>query len=114
MVLRPDPKVTHVLVGSLSLKDGFVEGSDGCEGDGGYDDIREGAQVVVRSQGKTIATTDLGSGRRVDGACAFLFLVSELPDAEFYSVEVSHRGGLEYSRDQMEATDWEPTISLGG
>jgi hypothetical protein len=34
-------------------------------------------------------------------------------DADFYSVEVSHRGEITYSRDELEAAGWSIDLTLG-
>jgi len=94
-----------------------------CYGTGGYDDVNEGAQVVVKdSGGQVIGAGGLGPGlavgeptssRRFTDFCVFLFEVAALPDSEFYSVEVSHRGELTYSATKLEADGWEVVLSLG-
>jgi hypothetical protein len=108
---------------------GTFEVGDECFGEGGSSDINEGADVTVRNQsGETIALGSLGPGQLQEAfpggsdrdkygafglACVFSFEVGEVPDAEFYSVEVSHRGETSYSRDDMEANSWTVELSLG-
>ena len=108
---------THTLAGTMELtdSDGYsVTGYNACAGNGGYDDIDMGALVVVRdASGQTIATSDLGWGRERDGACRFDFEVPDVPKADFYEIEISHRGGLSYSYDEMEALGWDVAFSLG-
>lgn len=85
---------------SLSSSDARSTGSpDGCAGDGGYDDIRGGALVTVQdSSGKIVGTGALDSGYDSGIICVFSFRVADVPDdSDFYSVEVSHRGGLTYT-----------------
>ena len=86
-----------------------------CAGSGGYDDIRASAQVIVKDQdGKTIGTSQLGPGTQTQASdCLFTFTVSGLPKAEFYSVEVSHRGALSWSFDELKAKGWTVALSLG-
>ena len=38
----------------------------------------------------------------------------EVPDAEFYEIEVGRRGELSYSRSELEAMDWDVELTLGG
>lgn len=135
----------------------------GLDGGAGYDDIRVGTGVTVRSgEGEIIATGALGESRVVEasphevtdydalppspdmpedamdfeaweahraeyaewsdlaaetkktvlwGACQFSFEV-EVPDASFYSVEVSHRGAVNYSRADLEAAAWTLDLTL--
>ena len=89
-----------------------------CRGTGGYDDVREGAQVVVKDGGgKIIASTSLSSGKaaRPDYTwrCQFDFAIQDVPKADFYQVEVSHRGALTYSRQDMEERGWFVALTLG-
>lgn len=75
-----------------------------CTTGGGYDDIRQGAQVVVTdAAAKTIALGQLGPGSWKRGVgCIFLFSVADVPaDGEFYGVEVSHRGRVQYTAGQL-------------
>jgi hypothetical protein len=69
-----------------------------CHGAGGYDDIAAGTQVTIKDQaGAIIATGALDGGTWFSGtkeSCGFHFVVSKVPDATFYSIEVSHRGAL--------------------
>jgi hypothetical protein len=110
----------HDLKGTILLTDAGrwsnVGPGDPCEGQGGYDDIIEGADVVVRNQAdEIIATSSLGPGtNRGNDHCAFAFTVEEVPDAEFYSVEVSHRGALTYSKAELDGMDWNLSLNLGG
>jgi hypothetical protein len=96
----------HTIDGSFSLFDKDV-GSD-CQGSAGYNDIGPGASVTVRNEsGETIGTANLSNGDYVSGVgCDYTFTVEDVPDAKFYRIEVSHRGEVEYSFRQMEATDW--------
>lgn len=94
--------------GSLVLADsGGVQKLAGsvCQGTGGYDDIRQGTQVVVTDEsGTVIATGELESGLLVGGHCMFAFTVSSVPSGKsFYGVSVSHRGTLQYKQDQLQS-----------
>jgi hypothetical protein len=115
----PTP-VQHTISGSLLLIDMSGRGvgysvASGCGGRGGYSDISEGAQVTVRDDaGKVIATGHLGAGGWASGmSCRFDFTIGSVPDAEFYQVEVSHRGPMSYSRADMEAMHWSVEMTLG-
>lgn len=87
-----------------------------CEGLGGYDDMRPGTQVVVKDgAGAVLATGRLGQGKAgslgagptaIANWCEFSWSISNLPDSAFYEVEVSHRGGLTYSRAQLDSMGW--------
>ncbi|MCH9036369.1 MAG: hypothetical protein IH860_03485 [Chloroflexi bacterium] len=130
--------------GTLTLSDEDTLWSHGapCSGSGGYDDIREGAQVVVKNEeGEVIATSSLQQGTGRDLLVALLEAADELegketptsasgfeglelvvcvlpfevavPNAAFYSVEVSHRGELSYSREELDEIDWSVDFELG-
>lgn len=90
---------------------------DECFGTRGYDDIRAGASVVVKNEeGKIIATGNLGQGIDELGlgySCVFQITVDDVTDADFYSIAVSNRGELTYSRQELEGRDWEVSFSLG-
>jgi len=45
--------------------------------------------------------------------CRFAFTVTGIPRATFYSVEVSHRGQLTYSFDDMVNKAWQVAVTLG-
>ena len=105
------------LIGTLTLTDpdAYVSHNEPCQGTGGYDHIQEGAQVVVSDgQGKILATTSLSSGSGgSDENCIFSFVVKDLPTADFYSVEVSHRGKITSSRQELEKNAWWVRLTLG-
>jgi hypothetical protein len=80
----------------------------------GFDDIHGGAQVVITDgDGKTLAVGRLADGRRVaPTVCAYDFAVDGVPDGEdFYGVEVSHRGKVQYPRADL---DKPLRLSVGG
>ncbi|MEU7815278.1 hypothetical protein [Pseudonocardia sp. NPDC049154] len=84
---------------------GFSSGSV-CSGDGGYSDIHAGTGVTIaNAAGAVIATGSLSSGRASSSTtCDFTFTVPDVPAGEdFYQVEVSHRGTLTYTADELRA-----------
>lgn len=104
-----------VLVSGSSSNLAFGNSVAECRGKAGYEDLHEGAKVVVAdSTGKTIAIGQLGTGKSetVGGsssgsvvrlvACRFPIEVRDVPDGgKFYRVTVTHRGAQEYTRDQL-------------
>lgn len=98
----------------------FTLGTNTCAGAGGYDDIRNGAQVVVTdATGKTLALGELADGRP-DGAhsrggpnvCRWTFTVDGVPAGEtFYGIEVTHRGVVQYDAGRIQQP---VALSLGG
>ena len=108
---------THTLHGYLSLVDSegnSITAQDGaCQGTGGYSDIGEGAGVTVTDgAGTVLATGSLSGGGGTAYECNFNFAI-EVPDADFYRVEVSHRGEMTYSRQQMDEGWWMIFLTLG-
>lgn len=106
------------LVGTMTLKGYPYLGRSGgpCTGEGGYDDIRLGASVVVKDgKGVTLATGRLGAGKMGEFGvdCEFSLEVLNVPKADFYSIEVSHRGALTYSRKELAAIGWSVAFELG-
>lgn len=88
---------------------------DACWGRGGYDDISGGLGVVIKDgAGTIIAKDELWSGKNTGrNECTFPFYVSNVPDADFYTIEVGRRGSLIYSRDEIARVDWNVAFSLG-
>lgn len=79
-------------------------GNQTCAGSGGYSDLAEGAGVTVTDgSGNTIATGHLEAGIFIRGtdACIFGFQVTVPDDKDFYGIEVTHRGTVEFSKADM-------------
>jgi hypothetical protein len=106
---------THIVTGTFELA-GSHQGGYGtvpCEGTGGYTDIREGAPVTLKdAAGTMIATSRLEHGSS-SAPCDFTFAFPNVVEMPFYTVEVSHRGGLTYSLAEMKATGWTFALTLG-
>ena len=91
---------------------------ESCATDDGYDDIQAGAQVTVKdAAGTVVAVGRLQAGTVAElygegdmpallgyaSKCTFAFDVTNVPAGQqIYSVEVSHRGELQYNRDQLD------------
>jgi len=106
----------HDIKGSFVLTDpGVTNSGVYCSGTGGYSDIAEGLGVTVKDDaGKIIGTSQLsGNVQESSGStCSYTFAV-HVPDSDFYSIEVGHRGALTYSRDELEGRKWEVGFTLG-
>ena len=101
--------------GTLDLSDVDTALND-CEGTGGYDDIHEGAEVVIRDQDSRILGSGyLDAGNTSDySTCSFPFTVEGVRlDQEQYTVEISHRGEITASRNELASNDWEFSLTLG-
>lgn len=97
---------------------GFRDDGEPCVGDRGYDDMREGGAVTVRDgDGAIIATGRLDAGRfrEIGGVirCYHGFAIEDVPLANFYSIEVTHRGEISYSFTEMEDAGWTVALTLG-
>lgn len=94
------------VTGTLTLTDDKAIWSLGmdCQGSRGFDDIREGAQVIVTdADGKTVAVSRLGRGTAsTSTSCVFPVEIKGVPGgSDFYGITVSHRRGLTYSADEI-------------
>ena len=104
----------HTLTGSLEIIDENLEpfgNSTQCDGsdDGGFSDLSAGAQATVKNgSGRILAIGSIKEGKsNYDGAtCTMPLRVSGIPKASFYEVEVSHRGELDYSYEQLQNRHW--------
>ncbi|WP_230535628.1 hypothetical protein OHB02_19025 [Streptomyces albidoflavus] len=76
-----------------------------CSGTGGYSDIDFGTQVnITDAAGTLVAHGSLGLGEKTDAGCTFPFTVDDVtPGSNFYTVEVSHRGGLTQTETDLRA-----------
>lgn len=85
-----------------------------CDGVGGFSDIRVDAPVTIKDEaGKILATTKLASGHAATTQiCDFTFSAN-VEDAKFYQVEVSHRGAVTYSKDDLDRAGWKIATTLG-
>ncbi len=116
----------HVLAGEFVVKDlgnlDFDElnaALDGASTDcgaglgGGYSDLRAGTAVSIKDgEGRLLGKGVLKGGRQSINGCSFAFSV-EVPDSPFYEVEVSQRGTVPFSRDELEQQDWRISLSVG-
>lgn len=104
---------TFTASGKLGLVAVDAATDDCSSGTGGYDDIHEGASVVIYdAAGKKLAvgSLDAGKERGTSGLCLFDFEVSDVPSGVGpYGVEVSSRGQVTFKEDQADNI----VISLG-
>ncbi|MER6627469.1 hypothetical protein ABT301_04385 [Streptomyces sp. NPDC000987] len=76
-----------------------------CSGTGGYSDIDFGTQVTVTdADGTLVAMGSLGLGEKTEQGCEFPFTIDDItPGSKFYTVEISHRGGLTQTEEELRA-----------
>jgi hypothetical protein len=108
----------HVLSGSIILKGSksiWPSSNVSCHGTDGFDDLVEGAQVLVLNGSGDILVV----GRLQDGLslstyqCQFHFRVPNVPDSPIYTVRVGNRNGPTYSADDLDALNWTVELSIG-
>jgi hypothetical protein len=116
----PDSPRNYSVRGSLNLIDSRIGGTpNNCYGTGGYDDIQAGMSVTVRDgNGNILATGKTGSGFQPGNSeysivqCIFEFQIDNVPKSDFYSIEVQHRGELNFSFEELQKKNWEVSFSL--
>lgn len=102
-----DPAEKKIVVAgqmSLTSSKGWTGApGGGCTGTGGYDDIHEGTNVVLKAAGGAIVgVTNLDTGHPSGSACVFTWVMTGVPGGEqFYTMEISHRGALTFERADL-------------
>lgn len=111
--LRWGPKKTTVN-GNLVLHD-LDSAESACVGQGGYSDIQFGTDVILTNQnGDILGSGSLGIGEASGSDCTYHFTVSDIrEDEEQYAIEISHRGKVVASAEQLRNNGWKFDISLG-
>jgi hypothetical protein len=112
-----EPPPPFDLVGGLRLADpdGFTTGPGGigCQGSGGYSDLRPGSGVTVQdASGTIVAVGSLTIGVPSGGGCDLYFEVPDLPTSDFYQIEVGNRGTVTFTEEQ--AHGGEVMLTIGG
>lgn len=81
-----------------------------CHGKGGYSDMDRGTQVTVyNANDKPTTLGSLGAGVSQGSDCVFPFQFVDIPiqkGSSIYSIEVSHRGKIQFTRDQADSLDF--------
>lgn len=81
---------------------------------GGYADIADGSKVVLRDGvGQVLSTGRLTGGTFGVEGVEFTFTLTDVPSVDFYELEVSNRGNLTYSLEEMESSSWTVSTSVG-
>jgi hypothetical protein len=99
---RTNAAATLTISGSLLLRD-VKSAANNCVGTGGYDDIVEGAQVVVTDGANAVVgVSRLLAATKSGIECEYGFTVSDVPAGRgSYAVEVSHRGKVTFKEDDL-------------
>lgn len=114
-VWRKAQPVGFTVHGTMSLVgvDNFASfGDNNCAGSTGYDDLRDGSEVVISENGgKTVAVGALEGSRNAADRCVFSFNISGVPSGKkFYGVSVTHRGVVQFSEQEMKSG---PGLTIG-
>lgn len=110
------PRATHAVSAVFEFSG---SGSRHCHGSGGYGDISPETQATLfDGAGAVLSSTYLGAGETVDNwpmepICRFSFTFPDVPDTDYYQFEVSDRGKIRLSHDEMVANGWTVGGSLG-
>lgn len=79
---------------------------------GRYADIGTGTQIrVTDAGGKVLAVSSLEGGLLNHSGCHFTFDIS-VPRSKMYQFEVSDRGQVVFTRDDLERMDWKVALDL--
>ena len=110
------PTVTGTMTLVSASQDIMNKTATTCGGQGGYGDIRDGTDVVVKdAAGVIIGTGRLAFAPDLDkrgNVCVWTFDVPTKA-SDFYSLSVGHRDPVTYSQAEMEAQGWKVGLSLG-
>ena len=99
----PSPSGVSINGSFVLTSPSTVWSSKDCFGFGGYDDIRSGAPVTVKDgKGTIVGVTSLvlDASRSASGHCAYTFTLIA-SDADFYTIEVAHRGGVTFPKAEV-------------
>jgi len=118
------PPSTHRLSGEYAVHGVYPKSQPLTDGapcsavDVGYPDIHPGTPVVVKTtSGAVIGSATLGTGDlRLTGTfrndCVYTFSL-RVPDASQYQIEVSDRGAVSFSKDDMAKAHWKAELRIG-
>lgn len=116
-----------------------LAGEGFCIAPSGFTDLRSGTQVLIKDEaGSTVAIGALDGGELVNqekeyaepyfgmdgdkiaggydytaGNCAYGFIVSDVPERPFYSVEIGDRGAEVFSLNDLISRGWTVKLTVG-
>jgi hypothetical protein len=103
VAVTPKAPMTFTAHGTFVLTD--TDDAGACIPPDGYSDIVPGAQVIIKSDGKTLAIGGLSKGKVAELGieCDYTFTVKHVPlGHKFYEIEISHRGFIEENAHDIE------------
>lgn len=100
-------------IGSINVERYNGLPCDGSSVSDGYSDLREGTKIrVTDDKDKTVAVAALSAGKSdAKLRCHFHFSV-QVPDRPIYSIEISHRGALTYTKKKLEKMHWKLALGI--
>lgn len=107
---------TVAVTGTVSVPAARAQLGDepGCPMSAGYNDISSGTQVAVSDEkGTLVATGTLSGPQRDADRCRFSFTVTLPAGKGFYQFEVSHRGKVSFTPDQLKAQQDKVELTVG-
>lgn len=104
----------YILVDSAHNPPLITADGSACRGSGAYGDIVPGAPVsLVDGAGTVLGTTTLNGGTGDATECDFAFSIADVPEVGAYTVEVSDRGKVTNTLDELREHKWAFALSLG-
>jgi hypothetical protein len=96
-------------------------GGGGCEGDGGYSDIGDGMQATLRDSQNNILGIGNFSGQRTaiakEGSwttqCEWTTSIAHVSEQPFYALDLGRRGSIQFALDELKASGWVASVSIG-
>jgi hypothetical protein len=71
------------------------------------------ANVEFRNESETlIGSSSTGENQDFGGKCRVLFEIADVPKAEFYQLKVGTHGAPTYTYEEMQAQNWNLSLSL--
>jgi len=112
----------HILRGKLVLTDSSGTSLEQlpngrCTGVAGsqFSEFQAGAPVTIENRSGVLLAKgrlEVGSGDQGSGSCAMPFVIHGVPGSNYYKVTVANNAGVDYTRTQIEAAQWEVTLGL--
>jgi hypothetical protein len=108
---------TRTIQGTLVLNDfsfysnGISVSGSTCRGANGYSDIGPGTNVTIaNANGQLIEQTTLGAGHGNEYLCIFEFTATLTEGERSYAFEISHRGKLSSTFDELVSTGFKASL----
>jgi hypothetical protein len=115
----------HTINGSLTLEFTLlgtpsdlpwndVQAGGACAPHGTWaSDVQQGQEVLLKDgSGSILGKTTLNGGVKVGLNCRFSYMLTQVTDAKFFTVEIGGRKGPVYSLDDLTKQNWAIDMSL--